>query len=377
MKALKCELCGSNDFVKNDEFFVCQYCKTKYTPEAARKMMIEGTVQVEGTVSVRGMAQAEGIFKNADMAFKDGNYAQAYDLYTQVLNIDPANHYALLLKGLSSAYAYPADSNRFNEAFNCMERVVMLVFEQAVDYGVFLTVCVTAKRHTESLKSTASQAFAQRKSDEVAAALDKKAVKDTRTASVAGSNKGLIASIAASAAYKAASEEYEVAAQKADAAFKGRMADVTVRGDKVGRLIDDLINKRAARSREAAAGHYKEHPELLASLKKEHGSLEAQASAKQQEIQQCRNYFQSKLGQMRAHRKGLGLFDFAAKKAADADIASTTASQTQVLGGLSGELDSLNRQLWRIAQKMEYGTDSVCDAAIDTKPVSLGASTKH
>ena len=36
MKALICELCDGNEFVKQDGFFVCQFCGTKYTLEEAK-----------------------------------------------------------------------------------------------------------------------------------------------------------------------------------------------------------------------------------------------------------------------------------------------------------------------------------------------------
>ena len=52
MKRLTCEMCGSTDLVKQDGFFVCQTCGTKYSVEEAKKMMIEGTVDVQGTVKV-------------------------------------------------------------------------------------------------------------------------------------------------------------------------------------------------------------------------------------------------------------------------------------------------------------------------------------
>lgn len=48
MKQLTCELCGGTDLVKQDGVFVCQNCGTKYTVEEAKKMMIEGTVDVQG-----------------------------------------------------------------------------------------------------------------------------------------------------------------------------------------------------------------------------------------------------------------------------------------------------------------------------------------
>ena len=52
MKALQCEMCGSQDLVKDGGVFVCQSCGTKYTVEEAKKMMVEGTVDVKGTVKV-------------------------------------------------------------------------------------------------------------------------------------------------------------------------------------------------------------------------------------------------------------------------------------------------------------------------------------
>ena len=33
LKKLRCEMCGGNDLVKQNNFFECQYCGTKYTTE--------------------------------------------------------------------------------------------------------------------------------------------------------------------------------------------------------------------------------------------------------------------------------------------------------------------------------------------------------
>ena len=40
MKKICCELCGSNDFVKDGGMFVCQSCGTKYTLEEAKKLAL-------------------------------------------------------------------------------------------------------------------------------------------------------------------------------------------------------------------------------------------------------------------------------------------------------------------------------------------------
>ncbi len=52
MKRLACEMCGSTELIKQDGVFVCQSCGCKYSVEEAKKMMIEGTVNVTGTVKV-------------------------------------------------------------------------------------------------------------------------------------------------------------------------------------------------------------------------------------------------------------------------------------------------------------------------------------
>ena len=50
MKKLQCELCGSNELIKKDGYFVCEYCGTKYTTEEARKLIVEGNIDVSGSV---------------------------------------------------------------------------------------------------------------------------------------------------------------------------------------------------------------------------------------------------------------------------------------------------------------------------------------
>ena len=51
MKRLTCEMCGSTDLIKQDGVFVCQTCGCKYSIEEAKKMMVEGTVDVSAVPS--------------------------------------------------------------------------------------------------------------------------------------------------------------------------------------------------------------------------------------------------------------------------------------------------------------------------------------
>ena len=68
MKRLTCEMCGGTDLIKQDGVFVCQNCGMKYSVEDAKKMMIEGTVDVQGTVKVDNSAFVEKYLANARRA---------------------------------------------------------------------------------------------------------------------------------------------------------------------------------------------------------------------------------------------------------------------------------------------------------------------
>ena len=37
MKRIACEVCGSNQLIKEDGYFQCEYCGTKYSLDEARK----------------------------------------------------------------------------------------------------------------------------------------------------------------------------------------------------------------------------------------------------------------------------------------------------------------------------------------------------
>lgn len=106
MKALKCEMCGSNDVVKQDGLYVCQNCGTKYTVEEARKMMIEGTVSVEGTIRIDTSTELKNLYEIARRAKDSDNNEQAAKYYDQILVIEPssweANFYVVYFRAATS-----------------------------------------------------------------------------------------------------------------------------------------------------------------------------------------------------------------------------------------------------------------------------------
>lgn len=100
MKKIVCEMCGGTELIKQDGVFVCQSCGCKYSVEEARKMMVEGTVEVTGTVKVDHTDSAQNLRTMADDAFAVGNYEEASNVYSKVLEIVPGDAHSLFRKGL-------------------------------------------------------------------------------------------------------------------------------------------------------------------------------------------------------------------------------------------------------------------------------------
>ena len=89
MNELVCEMCGSNDVVKQDGLFVCQACNTKYSVEEARKIMFGETVEVEGTVKIDHSSELNNLYELARRAKDTNNSENALKYYDQILIKDP------------------------------------------------------------------------------------------------------------------------------------------------------------------------------------------------------------------------------------------------------------------------------------------------
>lgn len=91
MKSMVCEMCGSNDIVKKDGLYVCQFCGTKYSVEDAKKMMIDGTVNVQGTVKIDKSETVQKNLMNARRTYADEDYEEAEKYYGIVMEELPDN----------------------------------------------------------------------------------------------------------------------------------------------------------------------------------------------------------------------------------------------------------------------------------------------
>ena len=108
MKQLVCEMCGSKDLVKDGGVFVCQSCGCKYSVEEARKMMVEGVVNVQGTVTIDRSGELELLYQAARNARETSDDASAVRHYENISARDPnsweAMFYLVVLKTKKRMY---------------------------------------------------------------------------------------------------------------------------------------------------------------------------------------------------------------------------------------------------------------------------------
>lgn len=131
MKQLTCEMCGSTDLIKQDGVFVCQSCGIKYSVEEAKKMMIEGTVEVQGTVQIDNSNMIEQWMTMAQTAENVGNCAEAYDYYTKVIEQDPTNWRAIWGKGRAAAWQSSMRNDRTPELYQALRLVLPLIVNES------------------------------------------------------------------------------------------------------------------------------------------------------------------------------------------------------------------------------------------------------
>lgn len=130
MRQLTCEMCGGTDLVKQDGVFVCQSCGTKYSIEEAKKMMVEGTVDVSGsTIKVDTSNELKNLYQIARRAKDDNNSENAAKYYDMILVKDPtsweASFYVVYFKAMECKIAHIRSASI--SVTNCIESVLGLI----------------------------------------------------------------------------------------------------------------------------------------------------------------------------------------------------------------------------------------------------------
>ncbi len=131
MKLLTCEICGSTDLIKKDGVFVCQTCGTKYSIEEAKKMMAKGSVDVSGsTVIVDKSGSVENYYLLAEKAFDGKNFEEAENYCKKIIEIDPENYKAWMLKGKAAGWQSTLKKLRVEETVVAFKKSMELVGDE-------------------------------------------------------------------------------------------------------------------------------------------------------------------------------------------------------------------------------------------------------
>lgn len=129
MKALVCEMCASPNLIKKDGMYVCENCGTRYTVEEARKMMIDGTVDVQGTVKVDNSAFVQKYLANARRAKEKEDWEETEKYYNMVEQNDPDNIEAIFYSSYGKAKTSLTDNDVYKRAavFKVLKNCISVV----------------------------------------------------------------------------------------------------------------------------------------------------------------------------------------------------------------------------------------------------------
>lgn len=129
MKKMTCEMCNSIDIIKDGDFYVCQACGTKYTVEAAKKLMIEGTVDVKGTVKIDNSAFIEKYLDNARRALSKEDWEEVEKYYNMVEQNVPNNMEAVFFSAYGKAMLSLSDSEFYKrqQKFKVLEKSISVI----------------------------------------------------------------------------------------------------------------------------------------------------------------------------------------------------------------------------------------------------------
>lgn len=129
MKQLTCEMCGSTDLMKDGGVFVCQTCGCKYSVEEARRMMVEGTVDVRGTVQVDNSAFVKKYLENARRAKEKEDWEETEKYYNMVEQNDPNNIEAIFYSayGKTKSSLVDGDIYKRQAVFNVLKNCISIL----------------------------------------------------------------------------------------------------------------------------------------------------------------------------------------------------------------------------------------------------------
>ena len=154
-------MCGSTDLLKQNDVFICQTCGTKYSVEEAKKMMIEGTVDVQGTVKIDRNNQSKNYLQLAEQYLNSASLQKASECCDKVLEVESNNYHAWKMKFRIAIYSYlvyltifDSDSEKYlKENLNLDNDNTLPSFHKAVSYAKNAFSCAKGNEKEDLLMS--------------------------------------------------------------------------------------------------------------------------------------------------------------------------------------------------------------------------------
>lgn len=128
MKKLVCELCGSNNFTKENGYWICDHCKTKYTSEETKKIMVEGFLDV----TVDKSDELKNFKKLAIQYYNAENFEQAQIYFSKVLEIDTTDWKATFYNGVCSSKLSNLAEFRLKDSVNSAQLAIKIIQNLAI-----------------------------------------------------------------------------------------------------------------------------------------------------------------------------------------------------------------------------------------------------
>ncbi len=351
MKQLTCEMCGSTDLMKQDGVFVCQSCGTKYSVEDAKKMMIEGTVEVSGTVKVdNSAARQEQINNYLEMAKSalDGEDVEGVVSYCdRILEIDRDNYEAWVLKAKVAGWGSSLKNIKVPQALTAAKRAVNLA-PDSQKYQVSAEVYYAIKNQIVSLLVIAQKmpivsgcnyilkVMQQWQSALVEIPFLSKDLmeKEIRDCQQLCENSKNAFSPSARMIYAASSTNHNVSFDKS---FRNALAEKI----KLEESREAEFKAKAKAEAEAQkVAYWKEHAAEKTALEAEKASLQGQISSLEEEIKNIpgsaeKENIQGRINALSTEKSSLGIFKGKERKA------------------VQEKIDEANSELNRVVEKME------------------------
>lgn len=120
MAALVCDLCGGKLKMGSGGIATCESCGMEHTAERMREKVQE----IKGTVRVDNTHMVENYLEMANRAYNSSNNEEAENYCNKIIEIEPNNYQALMLKGKAAGWQSTLQNNRFDEAINCFATAI-------------------------------------------------------------------------------------------------------------------------------------------------------------------------------------------------------------------------------------------------------------